>query len=102
MAMLIAFVLTWVSWTCGRLFAGFFPASRPPKIACLGFGLVAGFVILGVLMLLRRGMYQLMIRGDSVVTAPLQWFHPFDPPFLFLYCFFAYGGAASFYKRPRP
>ena len=102
MFILLALLLTWVSWTAGRIFAGIFPSSRPTKLHALLFAFLCGPLVLGFLMVVRRFGTELLLRGESVLRLVDVWFGPFDPPMLFLYVFFAYGGAVSFYQRPKP
>jgi len=101
MFILIEILLVSVAWWSGKIFANYFPSRRPPKIYSAIFGLLFGFALLSFFLIFRYYISH-WIMSDQQLGIRIGWFGPLDPPAMFLYGFFSYGGAVSFYERPKP
>jgi hypothetical protein len=97
---LIEILLVPVAWHLGKVFANYFEAKRPRKMYALGFSLLLAISLFSVFAIVRYYGASWML-DDRSLGIRVDWFGPLDPPALFLYGFFAYNGAISFYKKPK-
>jgi hypothetical protein len=97
---LIEIFLTVVAWKAGKIFANNFEGMRPKKSLALIFGLIFAFALFGLFVVVRYYVAG-AILNDETLKMKVEWFGPLDPPALFLYVFFAYNGAVSYYVRPK-
>lgn len=93
MFFLVQIAVTWLAWQAGVQAAQYFPNRRPSKWVALLLSLPISAVIWALVLTLR-----FYVSGHFLNDNLLQvrFFNMFDPPFLFAYAFFAYGGAISF------
>lgn len=97
---LIEILLCPVSWWFGKSFANYFEGRRPPKLYALAFGILMGIALFVVFVTVRYFLGGWMLN-DPALRIRVDWFGPLDPPAIFLYIFFGYNGAISFYSKPK-
>jgi hypothetical protein len=100
MFLLIAALLVPAAWWFGKVFANYFEARRPPKPYAALFGVLMGGILFAIFVVVRYYLSGWMLN-DPTLRIRVQWFGPLDPPTIFLYMFFGYGGAISFYEKQK-
>jgi hypothetical protein len=100
MFILLEILLIPLAWQLGKIFANNFEARRPPKIYAAFFGVLMGGTLFAIFAICRFYIGGWLIN-DPTLRIRVDWFGPLDPPAIFLYMFIGYGGATSFYSRPK-
>lgn len=84
---------TWLAWQAGVQAAQYFPNRRPSKWMALLLSLPISALIWALVLTLRFYVAGYFLNDNLL---QVRFFSALDPPFLFVYAFFAYGGAISF------
>ena len=82
----------WLAWQAGVLAAQYFPNRRPSKWMALLLSVPISAVVFVSILTLRYYVASYFLN-DTLME--VRFFGAFDPPFLIVYAFFAYGGAVS-------
>ena len=93
MFLLAQIVAIWLAWPAGVQAAQYFPNRRPSKWVALLLALPISALIWILILALRFYVSGYFLNDDLL---QVRFFSAFDPPFIFIYAFFAYGGAISF------
>lgn len=98
---LIEFLLVTVAWWIGKVFANYFEGRKPKKTYAALFCLPMGITLFAVFATVRYYVGGWMLN-DPTLQLRVDWFGPLDPPAIFMYIFLGYGGAVSYYTKPKP
>ena len=101
MFVMIEILLLPVSWWFGKSFANYFEYRKPRKFYALIFGVFMGIALFSMFATVRYFLGG-WILDDQKLIIRVDWFSPLDPPAIFLYMFFGYNGAISFYSKRKP
>jgi hypothetical protein len=101
MFFLIQVLLIPAAWWLGKIFANYFEGRKPPKLYAAIFSIVMSLSLFGVFAALRY-LIAGLVFNDPSLQIRVVWFGPLDPPAVFLYMLFGYGGGVSYYASPRP